>query len=103
MIYLVLPINYCSDDQIPVIKDCPLLTIKGYLHSGVQTSAKVSWVEPRVTDNSGVVSVTVTHQPGSAFDAGTTPVTYSAIDPSGNQATCSFDVSVVYIPGKLHL
>ncbi|MBK6990137.1 MAG: HYR domain-containing protein [Bacteroidetes bacterium] len=55
----------------------------------------VSWTDPTASDNCSVSSFTQTHTSGSIFPIGTTTVTYTAVDPSGNQAVCSFDVTVV--------
>ena len=46
------------------------------------------------TDNCSKVTVTYNHNPGSFFDVGTTAVTATATDSSGNKATCSFNVTV---------
>ena len=59
------------------------------------TSATVSWTEPTATDNSGMTpTVTQTHQPGDSFNVGTTTVTYTFTDMTGNQAMCTFDVVI---------
>jgi hypothetical protein len=39
--------------------------------------------------------ITYSHQPGSEFPLGTTEVTVTATDPSGNYTRCSFTVTVV--------
>jgi hypothetical protein len=60
-----------------------------------QCSAVVSYVTPTASDNcSGVGTVTCTPASGSVFPKGTTTVTCSALDASGNPATCSFTVMV---------
>ena len=60
------------------------------------TGTSVSWIEPTATDNSGIVSLTGrTHAPGSFFSVGTTQVTYTFTDGSGNSATCTFNVFVI--------
>ncbi len=47
------------------------------------------------TDNSGTANlVSQTHQTRQFFTVGTTSVTYTFADPSGNTASCSFDVTV---------
>mmetsp|Transcript_16630 Transcript_16630/g.40617 ORF Transcript_16630/g.40617 Transcript_16630/m.40617 type:complete len:719 (-) Transcript_16630:94-2250(-) len=55
-----------------------------------------TWAEPRTFDNSGgAVSVTCSPASGSSgFPIGTTAVTCTGTDPTGNQASCSFDVTV---------
>ena len=55
----------------------------------------VTWTEPTATDNSGMTStVTQSHQPGDSFNVGTTTVTYTFTDMAGNQAQCSFSVTL---------
>ena len=56
--------------------------------------ASVSWTVPTFADACGTPAVTSTHQPGDAFAVGTTTVTYTATDDSGNTAVCAFDVTV---------
>ncbi|QIE58286.1 HYR domain-containing protein [Rasiella rasia] len=46
------------------------------------------------TDNCSA-AVTYSQDPGTSFPVGTTTVTATATDPSGNTATCTFDVTVV--------
>ncbi len=68
--------------------------------SGLAT-AVVSWTAPTASDYSGgSVTLTSTHNPGGTFSIGTTTVTYTATDPSGNEATASFTVTVT---GKIRL
>jgi HYR domain/Galactose oxidase, central domain len=68
-------------------------------------SAKVSGIAPTSGDNCGspTVTYTLTGDPtgsgngdasGTAFNVGTTTVTYTATDVGGNTASCSFDVTV---------
>ncbi|XP_022107711.1 uncharacterized protein LOC110988484 isoform X2 [Acanthaster planci] len=82
------------DDIPPVIVDCPSdmnVTLPLTQLGGVV----VSWVEPSATDSSGVVpSVDRTHQPRQVFPEGATTVTYTFSDSSGNEAVCSFVISV---------
>ena len=60
----------------------------------------VSWTEPTATDDSGTATLQQrTNAPGSFFPVGTTQVTYTFGDPSGNTASISFNVNV--IEGKL--
>ena len=57
--------------------------------------SQVSWSEPTATDNSGIVSLqSRTHAPGQFFVVGSTPVTYTFVDGSGNTARCTFTVIV---------
>ena len=55
----------------------------------------VPWNEPTATDNSGMIpTVTQSHLPGDSFPVGTTQVTYTFTDMAGNQATCSFSLTI---------
>ena len=55
----------------------------------------VPWTEPTATDNSGMTpTVTQSHQPGESFPVGTNQVTYIFADMAGNQAICSFSVTI---------
>ena len=45
-------------------------------------------------DNGGVVTFTYNPASGSTFNVDTTTVTVTGSDPSGNEATCTFDVIV---------
>ncbi len=60
-------------------------------------SELVSYGIPTVSDNCPSVSLIRTAGPasGSLFPAGTTTVEYTATDISGNQSSCSFDVTVI--------
>ena len=57
-------------------------------------TAFITWAEPTVTDNSGLITLTSTHNSGTNFGIGTTNVTYMATDAAGNMATFSFVVTV---------
>ncbi len=59
-----------------------------------QCNTHPTWTPPTATDNCGSVTITSTHNPGATFPIGTTPVTYTATDASGNTATASFDVII---------
>ncbi len=61
--------------------------------------AVVNYALPTYGDNcSATISLTSGLVSGSTFPIGTTTVTYNVVDPSGNTATCSFDVTVTGIP-----
>ena len=88
-----------EDTVPPVIRDCPVSTLTVNVPTGVP-SRPVTWTEPTATDNSGETpTVTQSHQPGDIFPVGTTDVSYTFSDMSGNDAICSFSVVV----GKLVL
>ena len=60
-----------------------------------QTSTVVFWPEPTATDNSGgQVSQVSNRSPGQTFALGTVEVRYTFTDPSGNEARCTFTVTV---------
>jgi hypothetical protein len=54
--------------------------------------------EPAVASDNCSATLTSTHNPGDAFPVGTTTVTYTATDPSGNSTSCSFTVTVTPEP-----
>ena len=86
------PILYLADTTPPVISG--ISDIFTTVPSG-STGTTISWTEPTATDDSGVVTLTGrTHQPGTFFNVGTTTVTYTFTDGSGNSATTSFNVVV---------
>ncbi len=80
-----------EDNEIPVISNCPgnvLLSVDD------ACDPTVNWTPPTATDNCNV-TLTSSHNPGSSFSFGTTTVTYTATDDSGNRVDCSFEVTVV--------
>lgn len=82
-----------TDDTPPVVQGCPgPITVP----AGAGCEAIVTWTPPTAMDNCGPIAMTRTAgpAPGSAFPIGTTTVTYSASDPHGNTASCSFTVQV---------
>ena len=81
-----------TDDELPVISGCPSnITVSN--DAGV-CGAVVTWTAPTAADNCGVDSFGGDHASGDVFPVGTTTVTYTAVDVHGNQATCSFTVTV---------
>eukprot|EP00667_Euglena_gracilis_P000080 EG_transcript_80 len=58
-----------------------------------QNASIAQWPTPVATDNDRVANLTATRRSGEVFQ-GRTNVTYTAVDPSGNAATCSFLVVV---------
>ena len=57
-------------------------------------TASVSWPKPLATDNSGIQTLTSTHNPGSSFSIGVTVVSYTSVDPFGHETTKTFSVTV---------
>ena len=53
-----------------------------------------SWADPTATDNCGVASLTGSHTSGASFLQGSTTVTYTATDVSGNVSPASFTLTV---------
>ena len=55
----------------------------------------ISWAAPTASDNSGFVTLTSSHDPGTLFSVGTTEVNYTAVDPAGNMAeVCAFNITI---------
>lgn len=81
-----------SDITPPMINGCPvdLTTAADTSYCG----SPVTWTEPAATDNCPGVVLTSSHSPGDFFPLGTTAVTYTATDGSGNTDHCSFDVTI---------
>ncbi|MEP6260621.1 MAG: HYR domain-containing protein, partial [Gillisia sp.] len=82
-----------TDEEDPTIT-CPA-NINMNVDAGI-CGAVVEFEMPVANDNSGNVTVTQTAGPasGEVFPVGTTTVSFTATDESGNTATCSFTVTV---------
>ena len=84
--------NVTVNDAInPVIAGCPSNII---ISANASCQAIVNWTAPTASDNCAAVALTTTQNPGTVFNLGTTPVTYTATDAAGNISTCSFNVTV---------
>ncbi len=81
-----------TDTSKPVFSGIPT-AITAVTDAG-KPYATVTWTAPIATDNGGVASLTSDFAPGSQFRVGTTKVTYTATDSTGNSATASFTVTV---------
>ena len=81
-----------ADHEAPAISGC--LADTTISTDAGQCGASFSWTAPVASDNCTISSFTSTHAPGAVFPAGTTTVTYTATDNSGNTTTCSFTVTV---------
>ena len=84
---------YSTDDEVPEITGKPDEIIRN--NDPNLPTAIVTWTPPTATDNSGVVSLTSSQNPGTPFPIGRTEVQYAATDPSQNMAFLSFTVVVL--------
>jgi subtilisin-like proprotein convertase family protein len=83
-----------NDTQPPTIT-CPAnVTAVAALTCPATVSTVVEFPPPTASDNCPGVTVQCTPPSGSVFPVGTTTVTCTATDASGNTATCSFTISV---------
>ena len=80
-----------TDNEVPSIIGC-LNDIQVNTDQG-DCGAIVNWIPPTFQDNCGA-SMVSTHNPGDNFPVGTTTVTYTVTDNSGNVSICTFDVIV---------
>ncbi|HWO02277.1 MAG TPA: HYR domain-containing protein [Blastocatellia bacterium] len=82
-----------NDNQPPTIGACPanITTDEDPPGSG---SATVTYATPGSTDNCPGQTVNCNPPSGSSFPVGTTTVTCTAMDTSGNTASCQFTVTV---------
>ena len=87
---------YISDSQPPTFGvSCPGTPLLAYAERD-QFTALVNWTEPVATDNSGVEpNVMSNYQSPQRFSQGIHVITYTAVDQSGNNATCTFQVEVL--------
>ncbi len=79
------------DNQPPVISNCPGDIV---MDATTACSMPVSWTLPTASDNCSLRSFNSTHNPGDNFTIGTTTVSYTATDESGNSTFCSFNVTL---------
>ena len=80
------------DQEPPVFTYCP----SDIIDDATTYELRVYWQEPTATDNSGVLpSVSSTRRSGDLFAVpSSSEVLYTAKDESGNEATCSFRVTL---------
>ena len=82
------------DTQNPVFVSCPLDITVG--NNVDKCGANVVFTRPNANDNcSATVTQTAGLLSGALFPVGTTLVTFSAVDPAGNPATCTFNITVL--------
>ncbi len=89
----------CSFDIIvpdagPPVFTCPADVVVSVLPDSC--NAQATWASPQVSDNCDASQIMPVsdYLSGQTFSAGTTVVTYTATDNSGNEATCSFSIIV---------
>jgi hypothetical protein len=80
------------DLEKPVLGACPANIVKS-TDPGL-CSAVVTFATPTATDNCPGVTVSCSPASGTSFPKGTTTVTCTATDASGNQSTCQFTVTI---------
>lgn len=80
------------DGEAPTISNCP--SEVNIVASDTGCNGTAFWTVPTVSDNCSVANLSSTHNSGSSFPFGTTVVTYTATDSTGNTSTCSFNVIV---------
>ncbi|MDQ3805757.1 MAG: PxKF domain-containing protein, partial [Acidobacteriota bacterium] len=83
------------DTTPPVIACPPDITVYLPLNS-TAVSMPVSFAVTAGDSCDAAPAVALSHAPGSIFPVGTTTVTATATDDSGNSSSCSFDVTVLY-------
>jgi hypothetical protein len=84
-----------NDTIFPVISNVPTNITVATGPGRATCDQVVTWITPTASDNCGIASFTSSANPGATFPVGTTTVTYTAIDTSGNTSTASFTVTVV--------
>ncbi|XP_070538377.1 uncharacterized protein [Ptychodera flava] len=91
----------CHIDLVPpTFDECPEEITKVIRDEDTETD--VTWLVPKVRDNSDNVTVQNNYTPGSGFKIGTTEVKYTAFDSANNTDTCQFKVKVMR-QKKLHM
>ncbi len=81
------------DTTAPTIISCPQ-DINQDVELGIKHTS-VNWRIPSASDVSNNVTLrSQTHNHGDSFAPGRTTVTYTFVDGSNNEATCSFDVFI---------
>lgn len=79
-----------KDEEPPVFQFCP----ESFTVKTAERQPLVTWDEPVVTDNVGVVSNTTRISPDRPFTWGTYTVLIDARDGSDNTVTCQFSISI---------
>lgn len=88
----VIYIFFSGDNAAPVI-NCPGPQFRNADINSL--GVNVNFTEPKATDNSGTaILINQSAQPDDTFKIGATSVTYTFEDPTGNTASCTFQVVV---------
>ncbi|MBN2505827.1 MAG: HYR domain-containing protein [Verrucomicrobia bacterium] len=82
-----------QDTEAPMLAACPADITVGTQQG--QCAAAVPFTPPAPTDNCPGTAVTCVPPPGAIFPAGVTTVVCTAVDVGGNQAACTFTVTVL--------
>jgi hypothetical protein len=83
----------CVNDMVPPMITCPVSV--NISNDPGDCGAIVTYPPATATDNCAIQSVTYTQNTGTFFPVGISVVTAIATDPSGNAASCQFNVTVV--------
>ncbi|WP_068588912.1 M36 family metallopeptidase [Cochleicola gelatinilyticus] len=83
------PVVTCPDDLTVTVEGADMYTFPDYFASGDATA----------TDNCTGVTTTQDPAPGAQVGEGTTVVTLTATDASGNEVSCNFNVEVIIVLG----
>ena len=82
-----------TDDEKPFIVGCPT-DINNSTDVNAATGT-ANWTPPTARDNSGLVTLTSSHNTSDSFPIGVTQVNYTAVDAAGNMADiCGFNVNI---------
>ena len=93
LVHVCIILWYITDDEPPTISVCPKSIVDST--SNGTTTMNITWAAPTASDNSGFVTLTSSHDPGTLFSVGTTEVNYTAVDLAGNMAeVCAFNVTI---------
>ena len=82
-----------KDNEPPTFLNCP--AVDTVISEPGKCSAVVSWPFIETDDNCNMESYVISHQSGTTFPIGTSMVQAVAIDDSGQEDTCQFNVVVV--------
>ncbi|NJL76391.1 MAG: HYR domain-containing protein [Saprospiraceae bacterium] len=81
------------DQELPTFANCPSDTTISVQPGAC--GATFNWTRPSISDNCGISTLDSTHASGNLFPLGSTKVTYTAADASGNIQICEFTIRVI--------